>query len=229
MLCDDRNRVSLTLRELSRELGVCPKTVMLFLKKLEHSELITYVSKHDSKQESKQKSKQENRPFTICNSISSQSEDMPEVNRKVNKDLSVKVNRNLPVISPENTHQNCIKIFTDWYEREDMVGVKYPFQPRDAKDMQEILKYLKKAVSEKQGSEATIDMITDAWKLILDNFDRWDNFYQSQLRLSQIRTNLPNILANIRGIKKKEYGLIAKLTEQERVFNAYSGGVIGDK
>ena len=115
-------------------------------------------------------------------------------------------------------HNTCIKAFTDWYEGPEVVGIKYKFQAGpDAKAMQEILKYLKTAVEERNGAPARDDQVLLAWTGILKSFPKWDAFYKTNLKLSQINSNLPNIMANVKGITRNGNGPISKRQERERI------------
>lgn len=102
--------------------------------------------------------------------------------------------------SPVLPHNSLIKIYIDWYE--EKLQVKYKFSGgQDAKAIKEISKYIHGAIKQRQGREPTCNEIEYGFIHILKSWDMWDSFYQQQLKISQINSNLPNILANIKGIK----------------------------
>lgn len=93
-------------------------------------------------------------------------------------------------------YKDFIKSYSDFFN--DKVGVPIKMDGAEGKAAKQIINYLKTATKEKGG-----DLIA-AWVLILDNVDMWDTFHQGQLKLSQINSNLPNILNTIRNGKPKQ-------------------------
>jgi len=104
----------------------------------------------------------------------------------------------------ETLHQKIIKIHSDFYL--EQITVPYKFSGgSDGAAAKDIINFLTKAVREKKHAEPTDQEIADSFQYIFANYDMWDNFYKSQLKLSQINSNLPNIIANIKNpISKKE-------------------------
>ena len=127
--------------------------------------------------------------------------------------------------SPALPHNSLIKIYCDWYE--EKLSVKYKFSGgQDAKAIKEISQYIHGAVKKRQGREPTQEEIEHGFRGILGSFDKWDSFYQSQLKISQVNSNLPNILANIKGIKNGQNNrtITEDYTEIGRqIREAYSG------
>jgi len=116
-----------------------------------------------------------------------------EKDKDKDKDISPKNNNSL--------HQNIIKIYCDWYDKK--VGVKYPFQGgQDGAAVKTIIVNLRDAIAEKNKKDATDNDVINGWKFLLGSYDKWESFYQAQLKLSQISSNLANIYINIKGIKK---------------------------
>jgi len=102
-------------------------------------------------------------------------------------------------ISASGLHQNIIKTYCDWYLKK--VGVSYRFSGgQDGKAVKEMIDYIRKAIKDKSGADANEGEIINAFQFILDNHGKWDKFNQKQLKLNQILSNLPNIMANIKGI-----------------------------
>ena len=99
-------------------------------------------------------------------------------------------------------HKTIIKIYTDWYETPQMMGVKYKFAGvKDGEAVKKIITYLKTAISEKNKSPATNQEVINAWKFILFNYSKWDKWQRSRLDLAQVNSNLNGILISIKGLK----------------------------
>lgn len=93
-------------------------------------------------------------------------------------------------------HAACIRLYDEFYRNQ--VGVAYPFNGgADATAMKRIIAYLMKIVLESKGT-ATEDQILEAWNAILSNYNRWDQFHRGQLKLSQVQSNLANIIISIK-------------------------------
>ena len=107
--------------------------------------------------------------------------------------------------------QKVIDSYFEWYEKQTTIKPK--FLVEDAAAAKQIAIYITKTVKYKNPNADEIK-IMDAWHLILNNFTKWDKFYQGQLKLSQINSNLTNIIANIKGVAKQKeikiYGLLEK-------------------
>lgn len=151
----------------------------------------------------------------------------PKVKKsKVNES---KVNLNINEFAektPNSVHSEIIKIYSSWYE--NLVGVKYKFNGgSDGNAVKSIIAYLKNANSENQ----TDEIIFDSFIYILSKYDTWDEFYKKQLKLSQINSNLTNIIANINGIGKSnysKYGVFAQYKERCDFWEQYGEGLAGN-
>ena len=64
------------------------------------------------------------------------------------------------------------------------------------KALKSILSYLKQLCRQK-GKESEEDVL-NAFKFIFANWSRLDEFLQKQIKLSQINSNLPNIIQNLK-------------------------------
>ncbi len=99
----------------------------------------------------------------------------------------------------KSIHELVIEKHSQFYEQK--VNVKYLFNGgADGRAAKEIIAHLQKAARDK-GKPDDDDSIIKAWEFILSEHDKWDAFYRPQLKMIQIRNNLVNILANIKGIK----------------------------
>ena len=125
-----------------------------------------------------------------------------------------------PPIPDVNTYTNTIKIedqdpplykqfiqlYWDWIS--DQVGVPPMINGQEGKAAKSIIKYLK---------GISPDPLA-AWIFVLKNFDRVEPFLRNQIKLSQINSNLINILNQIKNGKttdqKGTSGLEAKIRER---------------
>ena len=117
--------------------------------------------------------------------------------RKVNKSKVNKSKDNNIEFLQNSLHQKIIQIHSDFYQQK--TGVKYKFSGgADGKAAKELIEYFKGAVN-----PPTDEKILESFSAVLNFYDRWDEFYQGQLKICQICANLPNIIANIKQVAKK--------------------------
>ena len=87
------------------------------------------------------------------------------------------------------------------------IGMGAKIDGLQGKSMKLIISYLQSQVIKKQGdlSQEDLDHETlKAWEFILSKWNKLNNFYKEQIKLSQINSNLPNILTQIRNTNKKQ-------------------------
>lgn len=105
----------------------------------------------------------------------------------------------------KKTHSACMKVYTDWFN--DRNGVNPKVQAADAAGLKQIVQYLFKAVQAKS-PDLSLSEITEravrSWVLILHKWDTLTPFLQSQVKLSQINSNLTNILNAIKNPKPNQ-------------------------
>lgn len=118
------------------------------------------------------------------------------VERKI-VSLKKKLSDNLQPRMMEAYNQFCIK----------KIGLKAKVGAAEGKAMKSIISYLKSNVKNKTNLD---DDVVRAWEYILFNVDKWDNFHQSQLKIVQIDSNLPNILNAIRNGSRQQQATKAK-------------------
>ena len=103
------------------------------------------------------------------------------------------------VADRDQLHVEFVKLYCDWYLTK--IGVKYKFQGgEDGNAIKSMKMYIKSSIQDKTGIEPSDEVVINGWRFILENYDKWDNFYKKQLKISQVNSNLPNIMANIKGI-----------------------------
>lgn len=96
----------------------------------------------------------------------------------------------------------CKLVYEEWYD--NRIGMPVKYQVKDHAGMKQIVKYLSSAVVKQypQIAEDELQLKTiNAWKYILAKWDVLTPFYQGQVQLSQINSNLPNILHAIKASK----------------------------
>ena len=215
-----RGQTVRSLGTLSKRWLVTKKTVRTFLSLLEKDTMITTqgvtvstlitICNYDIYQEKGHTTETEmgTKSTRKVNATETQSKrDLPtnkneenDNNEKNEKKEEVRI-KNTISDTGNSLHSDSIKIFCEWYDKK--VGVKYPFQGgQDGAAMKTILNNIRGAITNKNKQEAKDEEILNGWKFILDNYDKWESFYQAQMKLSQISSNLANILANIKGIRK---------------------------
>ena len=114
----------------------------------------------------------------------------------INGNVNVNVNGNSNVIE-NSVHHQIIKIHSDFYAQKND-GLKYRFQAAsDGKAVKDIVEYLRTA----KAPPKSPNEIIFAWEWILSNYDKWDSFHQKRLKLTQINSELPNIISIIKNGK----------------------------
>ena len=113
-----------------------------------------------------------------------------------------KEKNDLPVIhqpKTESLHARMIDLHSAWYEKK--ISIRYKFSgTTDGPAMSQIKAYITKSIADKRRIEPSDDDVINGWAFILESYDKWEPFYQKQLKISQINSNMPNIMANIKGI-----------------------------
>ncbi len=90
---------------------------------------------------------------------------------------------------------------------EEKIGTTEQFSTAGRAGLNKIIGYLRSQVEKKHqgaGVEELANETINAWRWILNNYGAWDKFYQQQLKLEQINSNLLNIINSIKnGTGKK--------------------------
>jgi hypothetical protein len=122
-------------------------------------------------------------------------------------------------------HTNCIAVYSDWYR--DHNGMMPNIMAADAAGMKAIVKYLTNTVRTKYpeiSSEECDERVVKAWTAILYHWDKLTPFLQGQVKLSQINSNLTNILHAIKNGKSSQAGSrSSRFAATEQELNSDSG------
>lgn len=105
-------------------------------------------------------------------------------------------------------HQQCMAEYFSFYKRH--VGIPPKISAADGKGLKEIIKYLSSLDKVNTESE-----VLTAWKFVLDNWEHTGPFIGKQKKLTQINTNLAEILDKIRNGHDKKAGEKTRLTQLE--------------
>ncbi len=117
-----------------------------------------------------------------------------QVNNKTKEPLTIEPTNNNDL--PDGSYKKFVQIYSDWYEKR--VGVKILFDGIQGKAIKKIIQYLIDNSKEKNSQGGA-----DAWEYILQNWDKIDKFYQDQVKVNQIQSNLPNILNQLKNGNSK--------------------------
>jgi hypothetical protein len=92
----------------------------------------------------------------------------------------------------------------------DKIGVGCKMDGIQGKALKSIISYLRSQVNDNDD-----EGIKNAWGFILANWNKLDDFHQKQMKLSQINSNLINILNQLRnGGKNKSQSNIERIKDE---------------
>lgn len=94
-----------------------------------------------------------------------------------------------------------IDSYFNWFK--EKTGSKPKINGAEAKAAQELGRYIKQIVNEKYPNSSN-EKIIEGWVAILMSYEKWESFNQKQLKLTQINSNITNIIANIKGLIPKQ-------------------------
>lgn len=97
---------------------------------------------------------------------------------------------------PDGSYQKFLQIYSDWYQQK--VGVKIIFDGAQGNALKKIITFLIANSKEKNCTGGAA-----AWEYILQNWSLLDQFYQDQVKVTQITSNLPNILNQLKNGNSK--------------------------
>lgn len=129
---------------------------------------------------------------------------MEDEDENINKDINVSEDEikseNKKGKNSKSLHSQLKEIYLEWHRQE--IKLEPLFDGTDAPALNVIIKNLKANAERAGQAEFADQIVVDSWKFILDNYKNWDkkgkDYCQSQTRVRQIRTNLTNILINLK-------------------------------
>lgn len=97
----------------------------------------------------------------------------------------------------------CMEIYAKWFEERFSIGPKIDGQ--QGKALKDLISYITAQVKKKPEIilDEPIDFrVKNNWQWILDNWDKLEEFYQKKTKLSEISSNIQNIIVQIKNPKK---------------------------
>lgn len=94
---------------------------------------------------------------------------------------------------PNPLFTESMKIYCDWIKK--ITGVPAKIDGAQGRALKYIIAYLKTI-------DDNHDKIIESWYLLLENYDKWDNFHKKQLKLTEINSNIVNIINFVKNGKK---------------------------
>jgi hypothetical protein len=92
-----------------------------------------------------------------------------------------------------------VSIYTEFAIKQ--IGIAPEINALQGKSIKDVISFLGKQVLLKQpdlNEEQLNSEIISSWKIILDNWNLLDKFFSTQIKVNQISSNLPNIIAQIK-------------------------------
>ena len=185
-------------------LGCTKTTISLGIKKLKELGYI-YQESFDGRKRVLKSSLQEtdNQPF----------KDTKPAVRKIksrvmkNEDIIIQdtnTDNNTSNNGEKSPYTNFVAIYDKFCK--DRIGVGCKMNGAEGKALKSIIEYLKLHIKGESQSA-----LVDSWRFILNKWDTLDDFHQKQMKLTQINSNLINILNQLKNGKSKPSNLEARI------------------
>jgi hypothetical protein len=116
---------------------------------------------------------------------------------------------------PNPLTKPIIDLYFKWYE--ELTGLEPDFSKGEGNAAKKIAGYMTRLVK-KKCPNPTEKQVIDGFAFVLNNYKKWDKFYQGQLKISQISSNITNIIANIKGVTPSNGTKQQDRTNQKRRF-----------
>jgi hypothetical protein len=114
---------------------------------------------------------------------------------KERKGKEIKVNYNKEIAEQSSAvHKNCMALYATFIQMQ--TGSKAQIDAAGGKALNTIINYLRSNLP--QDMENKDDEVLGAWEKILRRYVHWEPFHQNQLKLTQISSNLINIINAIK-------------------------------
>jgi len=139
--------------------------------------------------------------FSKCKGYSKNSQGSVVENQKHNNtDTNTSNNKN----SNSGLFKSFVERYNDFCLKEIGIGCK--MNGMEGNHLKQIIAYLKSQVHQKDD----VSVLT-AWEFILNSWDKLDDFHRKQMKLSQINSNMINILNQLRNGKDKHESSLERL------------------
>lgn len=98
----------------------------------------------------------------------------------------------------------CMDVYAKWFEERFSIGPKIDGQ--QGKALKDLISYITTQVKKKPEiilTDPEIELrVKNNWQWILDNWDKLEEFYQKKTKLSEISSNIQNIIVQIKNPKQ---------------------------
>lgn len=190
--------------EIRDVVDYCIRLEMLFNKEgFIHSESLdeklapVYEKRGKAKQISKKQSRKSGKFVSDKPSdsvkLSQNDTEMPQTKLNKTKENKIELNKTTDISEASSLFSDCNEVYNLFCLRE--IGVKGEFDGLQGKSMKGIIELLRQNVKDKTAAD---EVILNSWQYILDNYQCWEPFHRSQMKLNQIRSNLLNIIKSIK-------------------------------
>jgi hypothetical protein len=128
----------------------------------------------------------------------------PKVEESADIEVNISTTKKEKVRS-ENLYTQMVDRYNDFCINRIGMGAK--MNAHQGKSMKNIIEYLALQVKNKKGEiteEQLKNDLLNAWEYILNNWGQVNGYYAEQIKLSQIDSNLPNILMQLRNNKNNK-------------------------
>lgn len=112
--------------------------------------------------------------------------------------------------------RRCVGVYFSFVKQK--TGMNPVFDATQGRALKKIIDWLEGNLKENKSD----DNIINGFKFILDRHDQWEDFYKNQIKLTQIHSNITNIVKNIRDAHGKSKS--EKYKEVHREIQSRVGG-----
>lgn len=105
--------------------------------------------------------------------------------------------------------KRCVGVYFTFVR--EKTGMNPVFDGAQGKALKKIIDWLEGNLKENK----SIESVVNGFKFILDRHDQWEKFYQDQIKLTQIHSNITNIVKNIRDAHSKSKSEQYKAVQRE--------------
>lgn len=131
----------------------------------------------------------------------------PNPNGNLKKKVNPKVKSSSSAKASDGITAKFLAVYNEFLEKK--IGTTEQFSKAGRAGLSKTIAYIRSQVENKHTGAApeTIELeMVNAWRWIFSHFEKWDRFYQNQLKLEQINSNLINIFTSIKnGVPKQQH------------------------
>lgn len=125
-------------------------------------------------------------------------------NTVADKSASVKEKRKPEPKKETSLYMRCMAVYCIWFEKE--FGAAAKIDGQQGKALKDLMAYFRPQVTKKFNGTATEievdDGIEASFRAVFDNWNRLELFYQQKTKLSEINSNIQNIIVQIKNPKQ---------------------------